>query len=239
MRSLPGDLSGSSEEVKQFFDQWEIYRKVVEYNYLHHREAYAAIGESLRGVKGAFSVVDLGAGDASWTGPALAPCEVASYEAVDLSAVALALAEHNLRDLSCEKIFTQSDYFPYVQNRSEACDVIFVGLSLHHLKEPDKRVFFSHARRLLPEEGRLIFYEPIREPEESREEVLARWWKEAKNWSGLTSEELAKVQDHVFGYDYPEPLELFRGMASEAGFRDSRVRYVDEKRLYAVVECEA
>lgn len=239
MRSLPGDLSGSSEEVKQFFDQWEIYRKVVEHNYLHHREAYAAVSGILREVPGAFSFVDLGAGDASWTGPSLAPCQLTSYEAVDLSAVALALAEHNLQELACEKIFTQSDYFSYLKSRVDPCDVLFIGLSLHHLQEADKRVFFSHARRVLSKRGRLIFYEPIRESGENRDAVLARWWEEARQWSGLTAEELQKVQDHVFGYDYPEPLELFHAMAAEAGFRGSQVRYVDEKRLYAVLECEA
>lgn len=239
MKNLPGDLSGSSEEVKQFFDQWEIYRKVVEHNYLHHREAYAAVSASLRGIPAPFSFVDLGAGDASWTGPSLVPCRLSRYEAVDLSAVALALAEHNLQALDCAKIFTQSDFFAYLKDRTEPCDILFIGLSLHHLQEPDKRVFFSHARRLLSERGRLIFYEPIREPEETRDAVLARWWEDACQWAELTLEELQKVKNHVFGYDYPEPLELFQEMAAEAGFRDSQVRYVDEKRLYAVLECEA
>lgn len=229
----------SATEVKQFFDQWPLYRRVVEGNFLHHREAYAAIKACLEAVGQPFSFVDLGAGDASWTGAALASRRLTSYEAVDLCAVALDLARQNVAALACPKAFIQADFFSYVKERTEPCEVLFIGLSLHHLMAEEKREFFREARRLLPAGGRLLFYEPICEPGESREAVLARWWTVASRWPGLTEEEHAKVKEHVFGYDYPESLEFFRAVAGEAGFSEVVVRYVDDERLYAVVECVA
>lgn len=231
--------SPRASEVKEFFDQWGIYRKVVEKNYLHHREAYAAIRESLQRLPGAFSFVDLGAGDASATAPVLESCPLKSYEAVDISAVALDLARQNVQGLPCDKAFTQIDFFEYVQQRIAPCDVLFIGLSLHHLQEAGKQTFFRQAKRILPEQGRLIFYEPIREAAESRDEILERWWKDTQTWEGFAPEELAQIKAHVFGYDYPEPLETFHEMATQAGFRETQVRYVDPDRFYAVVECVA
>ena len=83
-----------SEEVRQFFDQWEIYRKVVACDYLHHRGAYAAIGAILQRIERPFSLIDLGAGDASAMVSILPVCRLQKYEAVDISGVALGLAEH-------------------------------------------------------------------------------------------------------------------------------------------------
>ena len=75
--------------VRQFFDQWHVYKRVVALNYLHHREAYAALAEALDRFDRPFSFLDLGAGDAAWTSRILQGRPLVRYEAVDLSPVAL------------------------------------------------------------------------------------------------------------------------------------------------------
>ena len=228
-----------ADEVRQFFDQWEIYRKVVAADYLHHRGAYAAIGKVLRRIARPFSFLDLGSGDASATAAVLKDSKLRSYEAVDISGVALSLAEKNMAGFSGGKKFIQGDFFQHVMNRSALCDVIFVGLSLHHLQDGDKEAFIAKARELLPADGRLIFYEPIRDVAESREDILVRWWEVARHWTELNWGELQKVKEHVFGYDYPEPVEWYAAMAERTGFRGTRVLFSDADRLYAVFDCEA
>ena len=237
--SLPDISRHETEQVRQFFNQWEIYRKVVAADYLHHRGAYAAIGEVIAGMAQPFSFLDLGAGDASATAAVLKGSRLQRYEAVDISGVALSLAEKNSAAIPCEKKFIHGDFFQHVKERAELCDVIFVGLSLHHLQEADKRTFFSKARNLLPAGGRLMFYEPSREVAESREDILARWWKVARHWRMLDGEELQKAKDHVFGYDYPEPEAGYFSMAEAAGFRRTRVLFTAPDQLYAVFDCEA
>lgn len=237
LHSRPGDPHQDTAEVKQFFDQWEIYRKIVDNDLLYHRDAYAAIGAVLRSIERPFSFLDLGAGDASSTAAVLSPLKVTRYEAVDLSGIALDLARQNVGGLDCGKTFVQGDYFQHVRERAADVDVAFIGLSLHHLQAGDKAEFFTAIHRFLAPGGWLIFYEPIRGDTESRDEVLARWWEVARHWNVLTSVELQKAKEHVFTCDYPEPLEVWRSMAVQAGFADMQIPFTDADSLYAVMAC--
>ena len=237
---LTDDPSQDPERVRAFFDQWQIYRRVLELDYLHHRNAYAALAQALADRTQPFSFLDLGAGDAVCTTRVLGSLPVARYEAVDLSAVALKLAEENAAPLACPKAFTQADFVERVGAGGEPFDVIFIGLSLHHLPARDKRAFFPKLRALLTEGGSFFCYEPIREPVETRNAVLARWWRHVEaTWTELTPAELASVKEHVFSNDYPEPVTDFEAMARAAGFRAFEVLYTDEQQLYALFRADA
>jgi len=234
------DPSQDPERVRAFFDQWQIYRRVLELDYLHHRAAYAALARALTNRERPFSFLDLGAGDAVCTTRVLASLPVSRYEAVDLSPVALKLAEENAAALACPKSFTHADFVERINAGGEPFDVIFIGLSLHHLPARDKRAFFPKLRALLAEGGSFFCYEPIREPDETRDAVLARWWRHVEaTWTELTPAEAASVKEHVFGNDYPEPVADFETMAREAGFRDFSVLYTDAQRLYALIRADA
>lgn len=234
---LTGDPHQDGEQVRRFFDQWAIYQRIVAENYLHHREAYAAVAGILDGVTGPFSFLDLGAGDARWTSGVLAGRGLRAYEAVDISGVALALARENLAAFACPKTFTQEDFFQNIRERRDTWDIIFIGLSLHHLPGADKAEFFAAVRPRIAPGGRFVCYEPVREPGESRDRVLARWWETARRWTALEPAGLEKAKEHVFGNDYPEPLETFDALARQAGFLGAELRYLDHDRLYAVFEC--
>ncbi|MDD5198534.1 MAG: class I SAM-dependent methyltransferase [Terrimicrobiaceae bacterium] len=236
--SQPIDEPGQdAAQVKAFFDQWAIYRKVLEFDYLHHRAAYAAIGRALEELPHPFSFLDLGAGDAECTVGALAGKPLTRYEAVDLSAVALRLARKRAEMLPCVKNFVQADFVEHVRASRETFDVVFIGLSFHHLPQAHKRSFLPELRRLVAPGGRLIVYEPIRRAGESREEALARWWEVARaTWTALAPDELEKARDHVFGNDYPESVDAYAGLFSEAGFARPRVLFTDPDALYAGFE---
>lgn len=224
-------------QVQAFFDQWELYRKVLDLDYLSHREAYATIAAELRAVAGAFSFLDLGAGDAECTVRALTGTPVRLYEAVDLSSVALELARRRAEALDCEKRFLQEDFVSCVEAMTDAFDVVFIGLSFHHLPSAHKRRFLSRLRRIVQPAGRLMFYEPILRPGESRGEFLERWWRFAQaNWTGLDKDELARVRAHIFESDHPESGADYREMLAEAGFERSRVLFTSADDLYAVIE---
>ncbi len=238
MTHLESDRSEDVEAVREFFDQWGIYQKVVRHNYLHHREAYAVLAEVLNRFDRPFRFLDLGAGDAAWTAQVLAGRPVSRYEAVDLSPVALDLARRNLADLPCERVFTAGDFGEVLGEDENQHDLIFIGLSLHHLPRSAKETFLPILRRHLADGGSLLFYEPIMTPGESRDQVLVRWWSVVvEEWTALAIKERAAVRDHVFGADYPESCEDYACMADAAGFAETRVHYRDEHGLYAVIEC--
>lgn len=226
-----------ADGVRQFFEQWSLYRKVVDHNCLHHREAYAAIEKALKEIPGPFSFLDLGSGDASFTGHMLSRCALARYEAVDISAAALELAEKNTAMLACPRKLTRADFFRHVPEIREMFDVVFIGLSFHHLPREDKRRFLAEIRRIVRPGGSFVFYEPVMDPGETREEVMRRFADYADGWSALTGEEIGRIKEHVFGNDYPETGECFEEIAEEGGFASTRVLYMDEKRLYAVFQC--
>lgn len=228
-----------AESVRQFFDQWDLYKKVVAANRLFHREAYQAFSAALDRFHAPISFIDLGAGDAEWTSRILAGRKVRAYEAVDLSAVALELARENLAALPCPKRLTQADFAAFVRESGQTADVVFVGLSFHHLPLADKRPFLSEVRRMTAEGGGFFFYEPIRRRDEDRERGLARWWAESvlRDWVEFSAEELRQIHDHCFNSDFPEPLESYDQIAREAGFRGTKVHYVSPGEFYAVVEC--
>lgn len=162
---------------------------------------------------------------------------VCRYDAVDLSPVALELAGKNFANIECEKSFTQGDFVEALKAGMSAYDVIYIGLSLHHLLRGAKEEFLPIVRRHLTDGGSFICYEPINEPGESRDEVMKRWWKVVvRDWVELTPDERDAVQDHVFGNDYPESLRDYAALAEKAGFSRSLVRYCDPDALYAVME---
>ncbi len=235
------DLAGQdTADVRAFFEQWAIYRKIVDLDYLHHGGAYAAVGRALSQIDRPFSFLDLGAGDADCTSRVLLGKPLASYQAVDLSETALQLARKHTAALGCSVRCTRGDFFDSVKAMRETFDVAFIGLSLHHLAAAGKRAFLPALRRIVSPGGRLIVYEPIRDPGESRDEVLARWWRHVEStWTALEPEELAKSKEHVFGNDYPEPLADYFELMESAGFPSAKVLYTDPQNLYAVIEADA
>ena len=95
-----GAQSGTSAAIASrnsaaaiFQREWRLYRKMVDHNYLFHREAYGHLRRVLlEDAARPFRFLDLACGDASATVRALEGTEIASYCGVDLSAEALDLA---------------------------------------------------------------------------------------------------------------------------------------------------
>src|SRR5664279_3324047 len=90
-------------EVGEFFTGWEIYRKVLENNYMYHKEIYQAVGMLLHQqfAHQPFKMLDLGCGDACYLANALQGTTISHYTGFDLSDPALALAADNIATLGC------------------------------------------------------------------------------------------------------------------------------------------
>ena len=227
----------NESEVRQFFAQWEIYQTLMERNYFSHREVGQILHERLRALPPGFSFMDLGAGDAAFSSRFLTGLPLGAYEAVDLAEPALERARIHCRLLPCPCRFTLGSFIEEIPRRQAEADVLYIGLSLHHLPRAQKEEFFPFLARALKPGGRLYFYEPVLRPGERREECLQRWWDMAQvQWTALDPERLRLAWDHVSGSDYPEEPAVWEQLGQAAGFSSAAHLYTEPQGFYALLE---
>jgi cyclopropane fatty-acyl-phospholipid synthase-like methyltransferase len=224
------------EGVEAVFKQWQLYAKLEELNYIHHREVYSLLGQFLRRISRPFTLLDLGCGDAGFMAKALAGTTISRYTGVDLARMALRLAAKNLARLQCEHILMEKDFYEVVAAAEIKAEVIWIGLSFHHLPQSQKAKFLGSARKILPDGGYLLMYEPTLLEDESREQFLERWEGMSKDlWVDLTTTELKKIHDHVFNNDFPEKLSTLEHMGREQGFSSLSLLYQDPEKICTLV----
>lgn len=225
------------EAMEEFQRNWQTYRKAVHNNYISHREAYAALHRVLRDAfRGPFRFLDLACGDAAASVGALLDTPIAHYHGIDLSQPALALAQKALDALPCEAELEERDFIEAMRGRPEPADVVWIGLSMHHLLAPGKRELFGEVRNVVGDRGMFLIYEPVLLEDETRESFLQRFETVLHaSWTAFTPAEKEEVLAHVRAADFPETKEAWRSMAAEQGFSRMRELFADPHHLFAVL----
>ena len=219
-----------------FQQEWRIYRKMVDHDYLFHRGAYWHLHEVLlEEAPRPFRFLDLACGDATASAEALRGTEVASYCGVDLSDEALRIASRALAHLPCPVTLHQGDFAEALATRQEPADVIWVGLSLHHLRSRAKLEAMRAARRLLNERGMLLVYENASPDDEDRDGWLQRWDRQEPDWTGLERHEWSRITAHVHACDFPETVSEWRALGREAGFASMTELFVAPTNLFRLL----
>jgi len=174
------------QAMQTFRHQWQVYSKVVDNDYLSHQAVSAVLHRELVAeVNRPFRFLDLACGDARLTVAALQGTPVIHYHGIDLSAPALALARQTVEALTCPVELEQGDFVSAMRERPEPADVVWIGLSLHHLQMPDKQVLMREVRAAIGDGGRFLIYEPVRYEGESRPAYLDRFEQTAHStWAG-------------------------------------------------------
>lgn len=225
------------QAMEEFQHGWQTYKKAVDNNYISHREAYAALHRVLRDeFQGPFRFLDLACGDASASVGALLNTTVAHYHGIDLSEPALELARNTLDVLPCEVDLEEQDFIKAMRGRPEPADVVWIGLSMHHLTTQGKQELFGEVRNVVGDQGMFLIYEPILLDDETREAFLDRFEKTLyTSWTALTKAEKEEVLAHVRAADFPETKGTWRSMAIEQGFSNARELFEDPFQLFAVM----
>jgi len=202
-----------------FFRAWDTYAKVVAANYMFHRELGQGVRDALRRrFEGrAFSLLDLGCGDASAMAPLLEGLSLKSYKGVDLAPPALALAKQNLAHLPCPVTLVEADFMSALEG-SAPQDAIYSSFAQHHLSPEGKAKFFALAARRLNPGGLLILVDVTREEGESRDDYMRNYtgWLR-QTMTSLATAEHDLICDHLTQNDFPESASTLRAQAERAG----------------------
>jgi SAM-dependent methyltransferase len=224
-------------EVREYFNQWSIYQKAMCNNYLHHVEVYGMLHDLMANSFGRpFSVLDLGCGDALFIAEALCSTRVERYTGVDISSVALDLARKNLKGTNYQKSLVNGDILAFVDDLGENHDLIWIGLSMHHLARNQKERLISRCGQILRSGGLLMVYDPVLREGEDISHHTQRWWEMCRNqWNALTPEEKDAMHNHVSSSDFPESMSALKEMGLSCGFRGIRSLFCDPCKIYHLI----
>ena len=216
-----------------FQQEWQIYRKMVDNNFLFHREVYARLNQVLTDPSiGSYRFLDIACGDAGSTVEALKGTRVAHYHGIDLSGAALAGARRNLAGFGCPSSFQEADYVEALREWRAPVDVVWIGLSLHHLRRSAKLAAMRDVCRILDGHGLFLIYENASPDGEDREQWLARWDLQRPAWVAYSAQEWEIMASHVHQNDFPETASCWRQLGREAGFRDVEEIFVAPSDLF-------
>ena len=224
-----------SDPVHTFFSQWEIYRLCIEHNTLHHREVGAILRRELLARTAPFTFLDLACGDADLTATALRDTAISAYTGVDFSAPAVALAANKIAELGCPRTLHEADFNDFLRDNKEQFDVIYLGLSLHHLDTATKREMMTHLRRATAPGGTFYLFEPILHDGENREGYVARWAAAMDGpYDPFPAAARAALREHVRESERPESADEYLAAAREAGFRRGEILFTDAGNFYSL-----
>jgi len=228
-------LPAMSEAVHAFFSQWEIYRLCIEHNTLFHREVGEILHRELLARTEPFTFLDLACGDADLTAAALRGTRVSAYTGVDFSAPALTLAANKIAELGCPRSWYEADFTEFLRENKDTFDVIYLGLSLHHLERAIKAETMKHLRRAVVPGGTLYLFEPILHGGEGREGYVKRWAAAMDGpYDPFPAEARAALRDHVTESEQPESTEDYQAFAREAGFASAEILFTDPGNFYVL-----
>jgi len=182
-----------------------------------------------------FTFLDLACGDADLTAAALRRTKVSTYTGVDFSAPALALAADKISGLGCPRSLHEADFTHFLRANEQAFDIVYLGLSLHHLEREVKRETMQNLRRAVAPGGTLYLFEPILHGGESREGYVTRWAAAMDGpYDPFPAEARAALRTHVTQSERPESVEDYRLFAGEAGFAGAEILFTDPGNFYSL-----
>ena len=226
------------QKVESFFDQWNIYQKVIKNNYMFHEQIHQIIHELLleHFNKKPFSLLDLGCGDSSSIAKTIKDIPISYYHGIDISEIALETAKENFASYSFDKVFSHGDFFEIINQSKTKFDVILSGYSLHHLQIWQKDIFFGSSREILKKGGLLLIYDQIKKYDETRDKYLERYWDNCNNnRKEMTAEELKNTKKHIFEGDFPENIETFMYLVNKHRFWKTSILYRDPPLLLGLI----
>ncbi len=235
-----------------FLQGWKNYRLILEFDYLWHRMAADALERVIANrcdLAGSLRFLDLACGDADTTSSVLtriaasasqtAPIRI-EYVGVDNSPMALEEAARTTFGAGINPGFVESDFVEFLRKDDSRFDVIFVGMSAHHLGLARLPDFFAGVRARLSPGGLFIAFETFCLPDETRDEHLERLHAIIRKfWSRMPQAASDNVIAHTAECDFPVSLADWNAAATNAGLNPGHFVMKSPDRISAMVVHEA
>ncbi len=230
--------STTADDAQAMFNKHlTIYRKIVGENLMFHREVYGLLRNLLsEEMPKPFRFLDIACGDASASAAALNGSAIDYYYGIDLSPQSLDLARESLKDLPCPIDLRCCDFVEAMADWSDAVDLVWIGMSLHHLQPEGKVRLMKNVRDQLTRDGLFLIWEPTLLDEENRDEHFDRFSAYRGVWAALTDEEFATMEAHMRLADFPETADTWMAMGHEAGFSEAEQIFLMPNRFGRVFQ---
>jgi cyclopropane fatty-acyl-phospholipid synthase-like methyltransferase len=209
-----------------FRNAWEIYRSVLDQNYMFHRELGVAVNGALIAHFGSksISMLDLGCGDASQIKKMFAGSDLNNYHGCDLANEPLKMAEKELQDFAKNSKLECADMLECLSKTKDRYDLVFSSFAVHHLSSKSKLDLFKKSHNLLNPDGVLLLIDVTKMPNQDDHAYHNDYLFFAReNWAELNPNDLDAIEEHVRAYDQPESVETYQKMAVNAGFSSAKI----------------
>jgi 2-polyprenyl-3-methyl-5-hydroxy-6-metoxy-1,4-benzoquinol methylase len=205
-----------------FIRNWEIYQKVIQKNYMKHKE----LGEYAQKYLQDFSkhssiqILDIGCGDAYQISLQLKYLNLVAYKGYDLSEQATLIAEKHFASFKNKAEFQIGRMEELIKEDHSNYNVIYSSFAIHHLNDDKKAEIIQDCYNKLVERGLFILIDIKRLPEQSIDEYkksYTNWINE--DWHALDKEEKNAITDHLNSCDLPVETKAYIEYALKAGFK--------------------
>ena len=228
----------SADDAQAMFNKHlATYRKIVGENLMFHREVYGLLRYLLsQEMPKPFDFLDIACGDAVASAAALKGSAIEHYYGIDLSPQSLELARESLKVLGCPVELRCCDFVEAMGDWSDPVDVVWIGMSLHHLQSEGKARLMKNVYDTLSRNGLFLIWEPTLLDGESRAEWLDRFSTYRIVWAAITDEEFATMEAHMGLADFPETADMWKAMGREAGFSKAEQIFMMPNRFGRVFQ---
>jgi len=215
-------------EFEFFNSSWSVYRKVVDLNYMNHRQFGERTKEYLKRIPGRLRILDLGCGDAIEMAHYLQSIDVEQYTGCDLSRYALDLAGRNLSGIGGVTLIQES-MENLLGQETRLFNLIHSSFAIHHLSDTQKGMVLDRIFQLLEPGGIFLLIDVFRLPGQSRPHYISRYLRMLReDWSGLSEPEKDLIEEHIIHFDFPADEDDVLSMARNAGFNQLDFTSPDE-----------
>jgi len=225
----------TDQSVILFNKNWQIYKKVIDANYMHHALFHDLIGEEISAMceKGSIRFLDLGCGDASQLIDLLQEVDVETYVGYDLSDTALTIAKENFSFLDEKARFVEGRMEVLLSEDDQMYDMIHTSFAVHHLDDELKAAMISMISERLAPGGIFIYVDVFRKHDMERAEYIHRYCDHMdQHWPLLTLDEKKSIRDHVTDYDFPSSVAFILDQARSSGLENIAIHTKDETHYF-------
>jgi ubiquinone/menaquinone biosynthesis C-methylase UbiE len=193
-----------TNSAQVFSDNWIIYQKIIDNNYMHHAELGELTNKIFSGFHKPLHVLDIGCGDAETLLPILKKVNIEHYTGYDLSEHVLELANSNLDKEKVTHTLKQGDMLELILNEGKQFDIIHSCFAIHHLQDAEKRKLLQACSEKLLPGGTMIYTDTFRRDLVDRETYIQNYFSFInKDWKLLSEGEKQPIFDHIRQYDFP------------------------------------